>query len=136
MSQVFKINREELLIFAKQLYEEACCGYMDLRDSISESMLQKFLEKHDPVLPFPSSNTVPMASSGIQMTTSSGSYVGGYDYVAGIPDDTPSSGIRIQSTTGSLIFEEGPPVGGVSGQIAWTDTPLVRAETLVREGYF
>jgi hypothetical protein len=40
----YKISKEELETFAKKVYEEACYGYLDLKDSVCEGMLRDFLD--------------------------------------------------------------------------------------------
>jgi hypothetical protein len=49
MGQSFKITREELSSFAKKLYQEACYGYMDLCDSVVETMIADFLDGRKPM---------------------------------------------------------------------------------------
>lgn len=39
----YKITKKELEDFAKKIYEEAYCGYLDLKDSFCEEFVSKFL---------------------------------------------------------------------------------------------
>lgn len=41
----YKIDHDELLAFAKKIYDEACCGYMDLKESICDSLINEFVCK-------------------------------------------------------------------------------------------
>lgn len=43
MSQ-YKIANEELVDFARKIYEEACCGYLDLKDSVCDRMVREFID--------------------------------------------------------------------------------------------
>lgn len=43
MSQ-YKITNEELTDFARKIYEEACCGYLDLKDSVCDRMVRNFID--------------------------------------------------------------------------------------------
>lgn len=43
MSQ-YKITNEELVDFARRIYEEACCGYLDLKDSVCDRMVRDFID--------------------------------------------------------------------------------------------
>lgn len=40
-----EISKEELLDFAKQIYEESCNGYMDLKDSCCLKVVEDFYLK-------------------------------------------------------------------------------------------
>lgn len=40
----YKISKEELEAFAKKVYEEACYGYLDLKDSVCDGMIRDFLD--------------------------------------------------------------------------------------------
>ena len=45
----YKITKESLLELAKKIYEEGCCGYMDLADSISEKMVNDFIKNKNKI---------------------------------------------------------------------------------------
>lgn len=40
----YKISKEELEAFAKKVYEEACYGYLDLKESVCGGMVREFLD--------------------------------------------------------------------------------------------
>ena len=40
----YKLTQEDLEDFAKKVYEEACCGYLDLKDSVCVGLVSTFLE--------------------------------------------------------------------------------------------
>ena len=39
----YKITNEELAVFARKIYEEACYGYLDLKDSVCERLVKDFI---------------------------------------------------------------------------------------------
>ena len=40
----YKLTQEDLEDFAKKVYEEACYGYLDLKDSVCVGLVSTFLE--------------------------------------------------------------------------------------------
>jgi len=40
----YKFSQDELLAFAKKIYEEACYGYMDLKESVCDALVREFLD--------------------------------------------------------------------------------------------
>jgi len=64
----YKISKEELEAFAKKVYEEACYGYLDLKDSVCDGMLRDFLDGRK-ILPPIDTNIMPgpppMPSEGV-----------------------------------------------------------------------
>jgi hypothetical protein len=44
MKNLYEIDKDSLLELSKKLYEEGCLGYMDLKDSICEKLVEEFLE--------------------------------------------------------------------------------------------
>ena len=44
MKKNFNISEDELKNFAIKIYQEACCGYLDLADSATEILVQDFLK--------------------------------------------------------------------------------------------
>lgn len=72
------INRENLSVFIKKIYEEGAFGYLDLKESVCEKMLNDFLATQDiyssNIIP---SNTYPNSpddSICINVSTISGQY--------------------------------------------------------------
>lgn len=43
MKDMYELDRESLVELSKKVYEEACLGYMDLKDSICEKLVEEFL---------------------------------------------------------------------------------------------
>jgi hypothetical protein len=39
----YKISAEEIASFARRIYEEACYGYLDLKDSVCDRLVREFL---------------------------------------------------------------------------------------------
>jgi len=44
MKDLYEVDRESLVEFSKKIYEEACLGYMDLKDSVCEKFVEEFLK--------------------------------------------------------------------------------------------
>ena len=47
----YKFTQDQLENFAKKVYEEACCGYMDLKESVCNMLVHEFISKQQLVLP-------------------------------------------------------------------------------------
>lgn len=91
MSQ-YKLSQDELAVFIRKIYEEACYGYMDLKDSVCDRMLRDFLDGREIVpaidtriMAMPEGYSLPGRHSvtignttyngdGIVITSSSGNY--------------------------------------------------------------
>jgi len=39
----YQVTNEELIDFARKIYEEACSGYLDLKDSACDQMVRDFI---------------------------------------------------------------------------------------------
>jgi hypothetical protein len=44
MKDLYEIDRESLVELSKKIYEEACLGYMDLKESVCENLVEEFLK--------------------------------------------------------------------------------------------
>jgi len=44
MKEMYETDRESLYELSKKIYEEACLGYMDLKESICERLVEEFLQ--------------------------------------------------------------------------------------------
>lgn len=44
MKDMYELDRESLVELSKRVYEEACLGYMDLKESTCEKLVEEFLE--------------------------------------------------------------------------------------------
>lgn len=49
MKNFYQISKDSLIELSKRIYEEACGGYMDLRDSACEKFIEDFLADKDDV---------------------------------------------------------------------------------------
>lgn len=49
MKNFYQISKDSLVELSKRIYEEACGGYMDLRDSVCEKFIEDFLADKDDV---------------------------------------------------------------------------------------
>lgn len=41
----FEVDRDSLIELSKKIYEEACMGYMDLKDAVCEQIVEDFISK-------------------------------------------------------------------------------------------
>jgi hypothetical protein len=64
MNDLYKINKDSLLELSKRIYEEACGGYMDLRDSVCEKFIEDFLADKDNVKKLEDTNLDSLSYSG------------------------------------------------------------------------
>lgn len=44
----YEITREQLEVLVKEVYEIGVCGYLDLKDSLCDSIVDEFLQKLKP----------------------------------------------------------------------------------------
>lgn len=165
MGQSFKIAREELLNFAKKLYQEACYGYLDLCDPVTERMVTDFLDGRVPMeggilSGFPASTTMPAGftytTEPLNVTISAGgppdpaSAMGGPPMREPPPGPPPGmqeaamrvldGGIRMTASSGHTIsFEDHPAVSPPVADMATafeTDGIIFRETPIVREEIF
>lgn len=40
----YNFSQDELLAFARKIYEEGCYGYMDLKESVCDSLIREFID--------------------------------------------------------------------------------------------
>lgn len=60
----YKLEQNELLMFAQKVYEEACCGYIDLKESVCDALVREFLDgKQDISTNNETNNTTMIVSS-------------------------------------------------------------------------
>lgn len=125
MGQAFKITREELVNFARKLYQEACYGYLDLCEPATDRMVADFLDGRVPVETGILSN-LNSVMSGFGATVSAPAYSNAYG------NPPPSLDVMIGPAAGG----EPPPPGVMSGVdgVTFTETPIVREEVFVRDG--
>lgn len=98
--QSFKITKEELETFARKLYSEACCGYLDLCEAVTDKMVTDFLDGRTPVFSglldgFPPSNTI---SPGVTIAP----------FVTGAPFSSGYSTAGSYSTAGTFTIGADP----------------------------
>lgn len=61
----YEISKEELEAFAKKVYEEACYGYLDLKDSVCDGMIRDFLDGRKILPPIDTNIMTIVGSSGL-----------------------------------------------------------------------
>lgn len=103
MSQTLVLTSDEILEFAKKIYAEACCGYLDLCDSVAEQMTAELVGNK--------ANS-PAEKNSYFLNSTSGSWVW---------DNGPDLSINDPSLVGNIVVD--PPV-------ARTENNPVRPEVL------
>lgn len=109
----FKLNKLELLLLCRNIYEEACCGYLDLKDSVCERVVADFLDKKEPekeakVVYEPASTHRSVSSTGTIWTTNP-TYTGTGDVASTIyttSDFTTSNNFTIANNDVTLHSNE------------------------------
>lgn len=146
MNDKYEINKESLLGLSRKIYEEGCGGYMDLRDSACEKLVEEFLhdkktKKEDGT---PLSEGLP--PSGVSWAQSlAGSWNGGIgvpttvgsDYVVGIDPALETAGLGTITFTSSPSIPQVenfvPPennLGGIEITLRNQDEDMLRRETM------
>lgn len=92
----YKLEQDELLEFANKVYEEACYGYLDLKESVCYALVQKFIEGKQIVSP--TDTTLTPFQQNVD-----------YDGNVYIGSNTSTSGALIVSTWDSLSFTNEAP---------------------------
>jgi len=90
----YEIQEDELRNFVKKVYEEGCHGYLDLKDSMCELMVNVFLKDRKPVEPY-----YKLSESGGSLIT-----VNSNNMVPLRMDDVVSEGIQIRTSSGHDIL--------------------------------
>lgn len=119
MSQ-YKITKEELSNLAHDIYEEACGGYLDLKEAICDKIVMEFIKKITPVnppVPYVESEEYRRANeyAGPENNPSSWTYPS--DVSGGTHQWTMPSASNIVFTVGTGV--NWTAVGG-GGSGAWT----------------
>lgn len=135
MTSNYKINREELLGLAKKIYEEACYGYLDLKESVCDRLVRDFLDGRQIVPPLDTN----LVGSGMEVA---GVYTGhsGPEYEAameayGASGTYGSGGMTFQMDSGGVhdtitVSVNTPDV------VIRSDGPQVRVDEPVRQEGF
>lgn len=119
---LYKITDSELADLIRGIYEEACYGYMDLKESVCDRMLGDFLRGREVIAenPAPTPQFVPQVGGGSYSITidspNPGEITASYHMVDQSPpaDLNPldrnrgdeQTSINIRSTTGSIVLDD------------------------------
>jgi len=109
MKDFYEIDRESLVELSKKIYEEACLGYMDLKESVCENLVEEFLKDKNLKKADEVTNL-----SGLNWTVSQ---AGNWDGGIGVPP----SGV-VSSSTGSLDIRANDPASDVAGIVITSTT--------------
>ena len=110
MNDFYKISKDSLIELSKIIYEQACGGYMDLRDSACEKFIEDFLADKENVKKLDDTNLDRheyVGADGTRLT------------------NTPSSGVIWSATSASAGEWDG---GGISSHIVGADPALGTTE--------
>lgn len=100
MSQ-YKITSDELSNLARDIYEEACGGYLDLKESICDKIIRDFVKRLTPVIP------------AAQTESSNNEYAG--------PENNPASWTYGTTTVGTIASSHGwIPVTSAASNVVFT----------------
>jgi hypothetical protein len=121
----YKISKEELEAFAKKVYEEACYGYLDLKDSVCGGMVRDFLDGRKIVPPIDTnimSGPPPMPATtgymghvGPPYTGTAGMYTGSAGTFTYGGDTTVT--INVAESPPIESWEVSPSFGGIADSI-------------------
>ena len=121
MTTHYKLERDELLAFAKRVYEEACYGYLDLKESVCDGLVREFIEGKQIVSP--TDTTLTPFQGSINDYVSGGAHL-----ASGVITTTSTTGLtwtpsNSATSTGALI---------VNTWDSSNDVPYVRIEQDIR----
>lgn len=127
----YKISQDDLLAFAKKIYDEGCYGYMDLKESVCEALIREFIDGREIVLPI-DTNIMAVPENVVSGYMAHGNaYTGS---VVSFTTNTASNTAMIPSnlsvgTTGNYLTVNDIPTSGPTWE---PDAPQVRPEEYVR----
>ena len=104
MNDFYKISKDSLIELSKRIYEEACGGYMDLRDSACEKFIEDFLADKEDVKKLDDTN-LERHEYGARLT------------------NMPSSGVIWSATSASAGEWDGNFGGGIESIMATVTVP-------------
>jgi hypothetical protein len=119
----YKISQDDLLAFAKKIYDEGCYGYMDLKESVCEALIREFIDGREIVLPI-DTNIMAVPENVVI------GYMPHGDSVVSFTTNTASNTAMIPSnlSVGAISVIDVPSSG-----LTWEpDAPQVRLEEYVR----
>jgi hypothetical protein len=131
MNDFYKISKDSLVELSKRIYEEACMGYMDLRDSACEKLVEEFLDDKDTK----KEDSTPLSAGAVLWTLSpAGDWDGGIgvpttigsDYVVGTDPALETAGLSSVTITMSSNI---PQVGISDIVLRNPDEDMLRRET-------
>lgn len=122
MDSCYSVTRTSLFELLKKAFESGCYGYLDLRDSNCETLLDEFLEENNkPQKSFSIEDNVRQQAlwpqTTVAVTASEGSwvgYAGGYTVVTDIGNQ--------EAVSDGVMGESGGPVGPV-GEVGESGLP-------------
>jgi hypothetical protein len=121
----YKFSQDELLAFAKKIYEEACYGYMDLKESVCDVLVREFIDGRQIVSPI-DTNIMAVPENVV------GGYMGhGNTYNGSVVSFTTTNTAMIPGnlSMGSVINVNDIPASGPTWEV---NAPQVRTEEYVR----
>jgi len=121
----YKISQDDLLAFAKKIYDEGCYGYMDLKESVCDLLVREFIDGRQIVSPI-DTNIMAMTENNVVGHMGHGNvYAGSVVSFTAAASDTA----MIPSNLSITVSNDAPVP---SGPIWEVNTPQVRTEEYVR----
>lgn len=128
----YKFSQDELLAFAKKIYEEGCYGYMDLKESVCDVLVREFIDGRQIVS--------PIDTNIVAVPQSVGGYMGhGNAYTGSVVSFTATGSTAMIPGTlsvGSINVNDIPVPSSVAtgrdGPTWEVNAPQVRPEEYVR----
>jgi len=125
----YKFSQDELLAFAKKIYEEACYGYMDLKESVCDVLVREFIDGRQIVSPI-DTNIMAVPENVVS------GYMGhGNAYTGSVVSFTTTNTAMIPGnlSMGSITVNDIPASSGQYDGSTWeVNAPQVRTEEYVR----
>jgi hypothetical protein len=124
----YKLTKDELEAFARKVYEEACYGYLDLKESACEAMVEDFIDGKNALSDIVNSDPNYVGISvGNNSTVYAANYMGApYTYtgstVTAIENQTTYSPTTVSEFYSPTITAEYPAPSLISHHV-WTDAP-------------
>lgn len=133
----FNLTKDELENFAKKIYEEACFGYLDLKESVCEKMVSDFLDGKEQIV---SRIDSPMYSNSITGGgPSTRTVVSGTSYPTGLASGATVGGLSANYLNNNSFVNN--TANNMTYTVTATNVPVfvdsvVRNEEFVRTEVF
>lgn len=119
MKILYEIDRESLIELSKKIYEEACLGYMDLKESVWENLIEEFLKDKNSKKIEEATNVNTVAWTYSMTANASGNWDGGI----GVPGTSLPNTQLLNESSIPQVTNHGPnPASDVAGVVITSTT--------------